>query len=208
MALTALQPSPTQPAGSEDSDGRTRTTVGNAGAPDPAGPLVRDPICGMTFRPDEAAATRIDDDGVAYHFCAERCARMFDRQQGARTAAAAAAPGSGGGHVTQRNAAWRAAIAGHAPDQEVTSDAGNAAPTGVGARKWLMPALCLLPLAAVVAVTVFGVSTSTLLTGAIFLLCPLMHLFMMGGHGGHGGHGAQPGSAAGAAQGKNGRSCH
>jgi Protein of unknown function (DUF2933) len=50
-----------------------------------------------------------------------------------------------------------------------------------------MMALCLLPIAAIVAVTVFQVSVSNVLLFGVFLLCPLMHLFMMGGHG-HGSH--------------------
>ena len=56
-----------------------------------AAALVRDPICGMTFAPDEAAATR-SADGVTYHFCAERCARMFDRQRPPRDALASREP--------------------------------------------------------------------------------------------------------------------
>jgi hypothetical protein len=48
---------------------------------------------------------------------------------------------------------------------------------------WLMLACCLVPLAAIVAVSVFGLPFNTLLTIAIVLLCPMMMLFMMGGHG-------------------------
>ena len=44
---------------------------------------------------------------------------------------------------------------------------------------------CLVPLAAVFAVTVLGVPVGTLGTVAIVLLCPLMHIFMMRGMGGH-----------------------
>jgi hypothetical protein len=40
--------------------------------------------------------------------------------------------------------------------------------------------------AALVAVTVFGVPTRTILLYGAFALCPLMHLFM--GHGAHGAH--------------------
>lgn len=49
--------------------------------------------------------------------------------------------------------------------------------------------LLLVCLAVVVivatAVTVFKVSMGNLFFFAVFLACPLMHLFMMKGHGGH-----------------------
>lgn len=54
-----------------------------------------------------------------------------------------------------------------------------------GHPSWMM-ALCLLPIAAVVAVTLFQIPVSTVLLYGVFLLCPLMHIFMMRGHG----HGA------------------
>ena len=60
-----------------------------------------------------------------------------------------------------------------------------------GHPPWMM-ALCLLPIAAVVAVSVFQVSVSNVLLFGVFLLCPLMHLFMMGGHGGHAEHDGSP----------------
>ncbi len=42
---------------------------------------------------------------------------------------------------------------------------------------------CLLPLAALVALTVFKVPIGTAATFALFLLCPLSHLFLMKGLG-------------------------
>ena len=53
---------------------------------------------------------------------------------------------------------------------------------GTNWRMWLMLACCLAPLAAIGAVGVFGLPFNTLLTVAIVLLCPLMMVFMMGGH--------------------------
>ena len=164
-------------------------------AADPA--LVRDPICGMTFAPDEAAATRVAD-GVTYHFCAERCARMFDRQRQQRDALASQAP------------APSPPVPGPSARVSAPRAAGSAVPG------WLVPALGVAAVVAVLAVTVFGVPTSTLLTGALILACPLMHVFMMRGHGGHGNQGGQSGGdhaahASGAqkpAAGGARRSCH
>ena len=140
--------------------------------------LVRDPICGMTFAPDEAAATRVAD-GVTYHFCADRCARMFDRQRAQREAVALAPPG---------------------PLQ--TPSAVSPAAARSGAPSWVVPAVGIAAVGAVLAVTVFGLPVSTLLTGAIILACPLMHMFMMRGHGGgdsgagdHTGHSGRDGHA-------------
>jgi hypothetical protein len=45
-----------------------------------------------------------------------------------------------------------------------------------------MLAGCLVPIAAIIAIGVFGLSSSALLTLALVVLCPLMMLFMMGGH--------------------------
>lgn len=39
--------------------------------------LVKDPICGMEFEPENAARV-IERDGVTYYFCAEGCARAFE----------------------------------------------------------------------------------------------------------------------------------
>jgi len=47
--------------------------------------------------------------------------------------------------------------------------------------------LCLLlPATGLIAIFVFKISFGIVLTYGIFLLCPLMHIFMMKGHG-HGG---------------------
>lgn len=55
-------------------------------------------------------------------------------------------------------------------------------------RVWLLPALCVLVVAALAAVFVWEVPVSRLLLWALVLACPLSHLLM--GHGGHGGHDA------------------
>lgn len=39
---------------------------------------VIDPICGMRIDPAKAAATR-EPDGTIFYFCAEGCAKAFDR---------------------------------------------------------------------------------------------------------------------------------
>ena len=58
---------------------------------------------------------------------------------------------------------------------------------GHGARMGLLMALCCLaPLALILAVTVFGVPFSGILSFAVLLLCPLMMVFMMAGGHGHG----------------------
>ncbi len=59
---------------------------------------------------------------------------------------------------------------------------------------WWMAGLCLLPIAAIVAVTAFGVSLSNLLLFGMVLVCPLMHVFMMRGMGHD--HGRAPSAAA------------
>ena len=50
----------------------------------------------------------------------------------------------------------------------------------------LMALCCLAPLALILAVTVFGLPFSGVLSFAAVLLCPLMMVFMMGGGHGHG----------------------
>ncbi len=50
----------------------------------------------------------------------------------------------------------------------------------------LMLACCLIPLAALGAVTVFNVPAGSVLTLGMLLLCPLLHLIMMRGMMGHG----------------------
>ncbi len=53
---------------------------------------------------------------------------------------------------------------------------------------WWMVGLCLLPIAAIVAMAAFGVSLSNVLLFGVLLVCPLMHVFMMRGMGhNHGG---------------------
>lgn len=54
----------------------------------------------------------------------------------------------------------------------------------------LMLLCCLAPLAAIAAVTIFGVPFSGVLSFAVVLLCPLMMLFMMFGGHGHGSNAA------------------
>ena len=134
----------------------------------PAPYLVRDPICGMEFNPVGAAATRTQD-GETVYFCSERCAREFDHRRD-----------------------WQA---GHGAPEDVPLELGahahatplGAAPYAAGSTvpRWLVP-VGLAAVAAVLAVTVFGVSLSNLLVFALVLACPLM--MMLGGHGGHGGH--------------------
>lgn len=50
-------------------------------------------------------------------------------------------------------------------------------------RPWLMIVGCILPLAAVLLLPMFGVSWSTALLFLLVLACPLMHL--LGMHGSH-----------------------
>lgn len=38
---------------------------------------VRDPVCGMSFDAEEAAAT-VEYEGRTYYFCAEHCRRAFE----------------------------------------------------------------------------------------------------------------------------------
>jgi hypothetical protein len=64
------------------------------------------------------------------------------------------------------------------------SDPDTSQHGGGGKMALLMALCCLAPLAAIIAVTVFGVPFSGLLTFALVALCPLMMVFMMaGGHG-------------------------
>jgi uncharacterized membrane protein len=58
---------------------------------------------------------------------------------------------------------------------------------------WWMMALCLIPMLAIVAVTVFQLPLSNVLLFGMVLLCPLMHVFMMRGMGqDHGGRSQEP----------------
>jgi len=60
-----------------------------------------------------------------------------------------------------------------------------------------MLACCLLPVAAIVAVSVFDVPVGTLGLFALLLLCPVGHLLLMRrmGHDGHHQEAANPGNA-------------
>jgi YHS domain-containing protein len=137
--------------------------------------LVRDPICGMEFNPSSAAATRVQE-GETHYFCAEHCAREFDRR-----------------------VRWKA-DQGIQEDWATESDTRteavqhDALPSTVSTARspmagWVVPAVCVVAVAVVLAVTAFGVPATSLLVYGAILLCPLMHLFMMRGHGGPGGHG-------------------
>jgi Flp pilus assembly protein TadB len=44
---------------------------------------------------------------------------------------------------------------------------------------WLMMLCCLIPLAALVAISVFGIPFNGVFSFAMILLCPLMMVFMM-----------------------------
>lgn len=141
--------------------------------------LVRDPVCGMTFHPDEAAATRVVD-GMTNYFCAERCAREFDRHRSQNAASSE--------HPTV-DGAWPATPASQTMPQRLSAQ-GILGTLGTLSRShWLMLAMCLAPAAAIVAVRFFGLSVSNLLIFAIVLLCPLSHVLMMRGHGSHDDHG-------------------
>ncbi len=66
---------------------------------------------------------------------------------------------------------------------EYTSNASSTHQHGSGWHMWLMLACCVAPLAAILAVTVFGLQLNSVLTFAFVLLCPLMMITMMGGRG-------------------------
>jgi len=57
----------------------------------------------------------------------------------------------------------------------------------LGRHKWLMLVCMLAPVAALSAIFLFNVPAGRVLGYGLFLLCPIMHLFMMRGmsHGGH-----------------------
>ncbi len=58
-----------------------------------------------------------------------------------------------------------------------------------GKHALIMVLCCLIPMAALVAITVFRIPTNTVITTGIVLLCPAMHLLMMRGMGGDHDHG-------------------
>jgi hypothetical protein len=49
----------------------------------------------------------------------------------------------------------------------------------------IMLLCCLIPLAALFLISAFAIPLSTIATGAIVLLCPLLHILMMRGMRGH-----------------------
>ncbi len=46
---------------------------------------------------------------------------------------------------------------------------------------WIMILCCLIPILAIAAISVLGVSGNSVLYFGLFLLCPLLHLVMMRG---------------------------
>lgn len=65
----------------------------------------------------------------------------------------------------------------------------NVLPATSSIPGWVLWLACLLPIAGLVAVTVFNISVSTVVLLALVLACPLSHFLMMR-HGGHGHAGA------------------
>ena len=57
---------------------------------------------------------------------------------------------------------------------------------------WIMLLCCLIPIAALTALFVLGVSLSTALLVGIFLLCPILHLWVMKSMGHTHGYDSQP----------------
>lgn len=57
---------------------------------------------------------------------------------------------------------------------------------GMSGRHGLIMLLCcLIPVAAIAAITLFHIPLSTVLVAGLLLLCPLSHVFMMRRMGGH-----------------------
>ena len=66
---------------------------------------------------------------------------------------------------------------------------------GLSRHALIMIACCVVPLALLVAVSVFNVSLGTIGYFAVLLMCPLMHLLMMRGMGHDHGHHAADGQS-------------
>jgi|SoiMethySBSTD1v2_1073268.scaffolds.fasta_scaffold193182_4 DUF2933 family protein len=63
-----------------------------------------------------------------------------------------------------------------------------------------LPLYAIAPAILIVGLAFAGVPVQTILFGLLVLACPLMMLFMMGGHGGPGGHGGDAGPSQGVDQ--------
>lgn len=49
-------------------------------------------------------------------------------------------------------------------------------------KKWLLPLVCLLPIAGVILWFIAGKNVGNFATIALVLACPLSHIFLMKGH--------------------------
>ncbi len=76
-------------------------------------------------------------------------------------------------------------------DTSTSTSPSSSSGHSMGRMGLLMALCCLAPLAAILAIGVFGIPRSSVLYFAAALLCPLMMVFMMSGIG-HGGTKEQP----------------